>query len=87
MSDGNLGNEHPFLDIVTIKEQLSIEEIQLKLKEIIGRLNFAYRIGNNAMITQLNQMRTTYSRAQQEKLEEMFGDDKNQDITGKIDIS
>jgi len=87
MSDGNLGNEHPNLNIVNIKEDLTIEEIQGKLKMIIERLNFAYRIGNQQMINQLNMMRATYSRAQQEKLEDMFGNDKNQDVKGKIDIS
>jgi len=88
MSDGPLGNEHPFIDIRAVKDQLTIEEIQGKLKEIIERLNFAYRTGNQPLINQLNMARATYSRAQQEKLAEMFGDDKNKaDIDGKIDIS
>lgn len=86
MSFGNIGNEHPFLDINNIKEQLTLEEIQAKIKSLIEKLNYAYQIGNQQMINQLEMMRATYTRAHQEKLDEMFGDDKKQDIDGKIDI-
>jgi len=85
MSTGNMGDEHPFLNVKDIKEQLSPEEIVSKLKDILEKLNFAYRTGNQPLITQLNQARATYARAQEEKLTEMFSSDKN--IEGKIDIS
>ncbi len=78
--------EHPGLDIEAIKRDLSIEEIQVKLKDIIMKLNFAYQTGNVALITQLNMGRETYTRAQLEKLHEMFGDDKD-NAQGQIDIS
>jgi len=87
MSYGNLGNEHPGLDITSIKEQLTLDEVQSKIKTITERLNFAYSIGNQPLINQLNMVMATYTRAQIEMLEDMFGEDKNQDISGKIDIS
>lgn len=78
--------EHPGLNVREIKEQMSIEEIQAKLKDIMMKLNFAYRTSNQAMIAQLNMGRETYTRAQLEKLNEMFGDDKD-NAQGHIDIS
>lgn len=87
MSYGNLGNEHPSVSVSKIKKELSLEEVQVKMKSIIEKLNYAYSTGNQPMIHQLNMIKATYTRAQVEMLEEMFGDDKNQDIEGKIDIS
>ena len=78
--------EHPGLNVAQIKEDLSIEEIQAKLKDVIMKLNFAYSTGNNALITQLSMVRESYTRAQMEKLNEMFGDDKD-NAQGHIDIS
>ena len=79
--------DHPSIDLNAIKE-LSIEEIQIKLKDIITKLNFAYRNGNQSIIYQLQMARDSYTRAQLEKLDEMFvthGEDGED--TGTIDIS
>jgi len=86
MSMGNMGNEHPGINFNSIKEQLSLEEIQLKLKELVDRLNFAYATSNQPMINQLSMLQATYNRAQQEMSEEMFNSSSD-NITGKIDIS
>ena len=79
--------EHPGLDVSKIKEDMSIEEIQTKLKDIISKLNFAYSTGNTALITQLQMGKETYTRAQMEKLNEMFGGDDDDHTKGIIDIS
>ena len=78
--------EHPGLDVNQIKEELSLEEIQGKLKDISSRLSFAYQTMNQPLINQLQMVMETYSRAQEEALNEMFGNDKDQ-AEGKIDIS
>jgi hypothetical protein len=80
--------EHPGLDVNKIKEELNLEEIQVKIKEISNRLRFAYQTNNQQLINQLAMVMETYTRAQMEKLNEMFGNDKEEaSLTGKIDIS
>lgn len=78
---------HPNIDVNAIKE-LSVDEIQKKLKDIITKLNYSYSTGNQAMIFQLEMARESYTRAQMEKLNEMFATaaEEGRD-TGTIDIS
>jgi len=78
--------EHPGLNVTQIKADMSLEEIQVKIKDIVTRLNFAYQTMNQPLINQLEMVRETYSRAQQEALDEMFGNDKDNPV-GNIDIS
>lgn len=78
--------EHPFLSVAQIKEELSVDEIHKKIQEIVGRLNFAHRTGNQQLINQLQMVYETYSRAQMEKVDELFGND-GKGHQGKIDIS
>lgn len=85
MTDGNQGNEHPFLDFNNIKSQLTIEEMQLKLKNINERLTVAMQLGNQQLINQLTMARTTYLRAYSETLSESI--DNTPTNIGKIDIS
>lgn len=80
--------EHPGLSVPQLKEDLSLEEIQTKLREITERLNFAYHMQNQQLINQLEMVRETYQRAMTEMLQELFGNDKDdKSIDGKIDIS
>lgn len=78
--------EHPGINVKKIKEEMSIEEMQAQLKDIIMKLNFAYTTGNQPLIQQLTMVKESYTRAQLEKLDEMFGDDK-ENAKGQIDIS
>ena len=80
--------EHPGIDINQIKRDLSIEEIQEKLRELYKRQAFAYQTNNTPMLSQIEMVIEVYSRAQMEMLEEMFspGGD-GPDLDDKIDVS
>lgn len=77
--------EHPFLSVDEIKESMTLEEIQEKIGMLVDRLNFAHTTGNGPLITQLNMVYEAYTRAQKEKVEEMFSSD-GKDHDNKIDI-
>jgi len=80
--------EHPGLDIVQIKKDLSLEEIQSKVNDLHKRMAFAYTTGNHDMMYQLEMMLEVYTRAQMEVLNEMFSPDGDgPDLDGKIDVS
>ena len=79
--------EHPGLSVREIKETLTIDEMQSKISDVNSRLNFSYRTGNQQLINQLNMVLETYTRAYQETLNEMFGNDKDDPNKGIIDIS
>ena len=80
--------EHPGLDIVQIKRDLTLEEIQGKISELNQRNSYAYRTGNQSLINQIDMVLEVYQRAQNELLDEMFSPGgTGPDIDGKIDIS
>lgn len=80
--------EHPALDVNQIKEELTLEEIQEKIRGLTDRLSFAHQTQNQTLIHQLQMVYEVYSRAQMEVLNEMFGNDPNKDNqSDKIDIS
>jgi len=80
--------EHPGVDILQLKRDLNLEEIQVKIQDLNKRVAFAYRINNQDLINQLNMVLEVYTRAQQEMLNEMFGNSgKDSDLDEKIDIS
>jgi len=85
VSLGDTGIQHPGISLSKIKE-LPLEEIQETLQSLIVKLNYAYRVGNMGMIHQINMAKETYTLAQQDKLDEMFGSN-DEDIKGKIDIT
>jgi hypothetical protein len=79
--------EHPGVNINDVKK-LSLEEVQDKIRELYERLTFAYSMGNQELINQIEMVLTVYRRAQQELLNEMFGDDGDgPDLSDKIDVS
>jgi uncharacterized membrane protein (DUF106 family) len=78
--------EHPSLNVAQLKKEHTLEEIQNKIRDIVTRLNFAYRTGNQPMINQLQMVYESYSRAQLEMVNELFNGDGN-NHQGKIDIS
>jgi len=79
--------EHPALDVLQIKNDLTIEEIQSKVMDLNKRMTFAYRTGNQSLINQLSMVLEVYTRAQRELLDEMFGNKDGPDLNGKIDVS
>lgn len=80
--------EHPGVDINQIKEDLTLEEIQEKLRDLYMRQSFAYKTNNQAMLNQIEMIIEVYARAQMEILDEMFSSDEDgPDLDGKIDVS
>ena len=78
--------EHPGIDIRQIKNDMNLEEIQLKIVEIRNRMNFAYRMQNHPMMNQLEMILEVYTRAQNEILDEMFNSQDN-DHGSQIDVT
>ena len=81
--------EHPGVDINEVRK-LGLDAIQEKIGELYNRLRFAYSMGNQELINQLEMVMAVYQRAQGEILNEMFspdGDGEGGDTGGKIDIS
>lgn len=61
--------EHPFIRDL---DNLSLEEIQTKISELTGKLNFASRMGNGQLINQLNMAIESYRTAYSKKMSEMM---------------
>ena len=61
--------EHPFINNL---DKLSLEELQTKISELTGKLNFAYRMGNGPLINQLNMAIESYRTAYSKKMSEMM---------------
>lgn len=77
--------EHPFLSVKEIKDTMTIEQIQEKIRMLADRLRFAYNTGNGPLINQLHMVYEVYTNAQIEKLNELFSSD-GKDHQNKIDI-
>ena len=75
--------QHPFLDINEILK-LSLDEIQTRVSDLTGKLNFAHRTRNAAMIAQLQMVIETYQSAAAQKLDEVF---KKQNVQSQIRIN
>jgi|SaaInlStandDraft_4_1057021.scaffolds.fasta_scaffold37121_3 hypothetical protein len=79
---------HPFLNINDLSE-LSIEDLQTKISEVLSRLNFCYGTNNQQLINQLTMVLNTYQEALHRKLNDTFSqsEDDGNDLGDKIDIS
>jgi hypothetical protein len=62
--------EHP---LIRDLDNLSLEDIQTKISELSGKLNFASRMGNVQLIHQLNMAIESYRTAYSKKISEMMG--------------
>lgn len=60
---------HPFLPSLDDK---SIEDLQNSITDLMGKLNFAYRTSNQAMITQLSMVLADYRAESAKRMDEMF---------------
>jgi len=80
--------EHPSVNVVNLKDEFTIEQIQEKISQLRSRLNFAYGMGKQEVINQIQMVLECYERAQIEMLNEIFsGDDDDDDPTDNIRIS
>lgn len=78
--------EHPFLSTTDLSE-LTLDDIQNKISDLTGKLNFAYRTNNQNLINQVSMALESYNCARAQKLNDMFPKDKGDDHTDKINIS
>lgn len=74
--------EHPFLPSNTLSE-LSLEELQTKITDLMGKLTFAYRTQNSALIYQLQMVIESHRNQYNKKMDELV---EKQNIKTKINI-
>lgn len=72
--------EHPFINDLCDK---TLEELQSAISSLTSKLNFAYRTGNGALISQINMALESYRNAYQKKMDDLI---KKQNITTQVKI-
>jgi hypothetical protein len=72
--------EHPFISSLADK---SFEELQTTLDSLHGKLNYAYKSGNGALISQVRMAMDSYRTEYNKRMDEMM---KKQQINAKINI-
>lgn len=73
--------EHPFINDLSKK---SMDELQNTITDLMGKVNFAHRMGNQPMINQLHMIMESYRNEYSKRIAEL---NKKQDIEGQIKIS
>lgn len=71
---------HPFISSLSDK---SMEELQTAIQDLTNKLNFAYRMQNTAMITQLLMILDSYKQEYNRKMDELL---KKQNTQTQINI-
>ena len=71
---------HPFISSLSDK---SMEELQTAIQDLTKKLNFAYRMQNTAMITQLLMILDSYKQEHNRKMDELL---KKQNTQTQISI-
>jgi len=77
--------EHPFLNHNEIAK-LPLDEIQGKISDVLGKLNFANQTGNWQLSSQLQMVLETHNEALKIKLDEITKNGQK-DHSDKINIS
>ena len=77
--------EHPFLDHNEIAK-LQLDEIQSKISDILGKLNFANQTGNYQLVSQLQMGLETHNEALKLHFDEI-NKSADSDYADKINIS
>jgi hypothetical protein len=72
--------EHPFINDLSSK---TVEELQTTISGLMTKLSFAYRTGNQPLISQLHMALASYRKEHDKKLDEIFN---KQNIKPKINI-
>jgi len=78
--------EHPFLSTTDLAT-MSIDELQTKISELTGKLNFAYQMGNLDLQRQVKMALDSYTKARNKKLDDMYKKGDGDDHSDKINIS
>jgi hypothetical protein len=73
--------QHPFISDLSDK---TLEEIQSTITDLTGKLNFAYRMGNTALIGQLRMVIESYQTESAKRLDEMY---KKQNLKSSVNVS
>lgn len=70
-----LGNTipHPFINDLS---ELSMDEVQEKITDLTGKLTFAYRTSNQALIHQLNMALESYRSEYKKRMDKVFAKQK-----------
>ena len=76
------GPEHPLMQKLS---DLSNEDLQTKISDLNKKITYAYRLGNQGMINQLQMLLNSHNYEYQQRLRKKFSTDK--DLKGKIDIA
>jgi hypothetical protein len=71
---------HPFINDLSNK---SLEELQATISTLMGKLTFAYRMGNAPLIHQLQMAIDTYKEEYSKKMNELMSKQK---INSKVSI-
>lgn len=73
--------QHPLIHDLTEKP---LEELQKTITDLQGKLSFAYRTGNYALIQQINMVIESYQVESSKRLDAMY---KKQNVQQSINIS
>jgi hypothetical protein len=73
--------QHPFISDLSGK---TLEDLQSTITDLQGKLNFAFRMGNTAMIHQLRMVIESYQTESARRLDEMY---KKQNLKGSVNVS
>lgn len=65
--------EHPFIHNLHDK---SLEDLQTGISDLTNKLNFAYRMGNGPMISQINMAIESHRSAYDKKMNELIDKQK-----------
>jgi len=71
---------HPFINDLSNK---SLEELQTTISTLMGKLTFAYRMGNAPMVQQLQMAIDTYKEEYSKKMNDLMSKQK---INSKVSI-
>lgn len=72
--------EHPFIHNLSDK---SIEDLQLTISDLTGKLNFAYRTANHPLISQLQMAINSYQAESRKQIDALMN---KQNINAQINI-
>ena len=73
--------QHPF---ITDLDSKSLDELQKTVNDLNGKLNFAFRTGNVALIGQLRMVIESYQTEVAKRIDELY---KKQNVQGSIKIT
>lgn len=73
--------QHPFINDLTNK---SLEDLQTTLQGLYSKLNFAYRMQNQALIQQVTMAIESYKTECNKRIDDIY---KKQNIDNRINIS